>query len=262
MTDAPRIPTNLRTLRILEILGESDRAMSATEINSHLGLPKQTVHRLCTTLEREGFLARQPNSKKFFPARRLRGLGLGLLHNSRSHIERHQILMDVSREVRETVNFVVPTDGGMSYLDRIETDWAFRIQLPIGSNVPFHCTASGKCFMASLAPKARARFVAALPLEPMTPATHRDRDALLEELAVIAKQGYSLDREEFVEGMVAIAVPIRDAKNRFVAALAFHGPTQRVSVESAIDKLGCLRDAAARLSVAIMGAGEGVLEEA
>ncbi|MEL6645860.1 MAG: IclR family transcriptional regulator [Pseudomonadota bacterium] len=259
MPSEPRIPTNLRTLRILEILGESDHAMSATEINSHLRLPKQTVHRLCTTLEREGFLARQPNSKKFFPARRLRGLGLGLLHNSRSHIERHQILREVSREVRETVNFVVPTDAGMSYLDRVETDWAFRIQLPIGSHVPFHCTASGKCFMASLAPKARARFVAALPLEAMTGATHRAPEPLLEELAVIAKQGYSIDNEEFVEGMVAIAVPIRDAKNRFVAALAFHGPTQRVSVEGAIEKLGCLEDAAARLSTAIMGETEDAL---
>ena len=54
MMDATETPTNLRTLLILEILGKSDRAMTATEINAELGLPKQTVHRLCTTLEEHG----------------------------------------------------------------------------------------------------------------------------------------------------------------------------------------------------------------
>ncbi|NBQ26756.1 MAG: IclR family transcriptional regulator, partial [Rhodobacteraceae bacterium] len=43
MDDDSRIPTNLRTLLILEILGKSDRPMTATEINDQLGLPKQTV---------------------------------------------------------------------------------------------------------------------------------------------------------------------------------------------------------------------------
>ena len=50
----------------------------------------------------------------------------------------------------------------------------------------------------------------------------------------IKKQGYALDREEFMEGMIAIAVPIKDKEDRFIGALAFHGPTQRISIENAI----------------------------
>ncbi|MEM1431121.1 MAG: IclR family transcriptional regulator [Pseudomonadota bacterium] len=252
MSQGDRIPTNLRTLLILEILGRSDRAMTATEINAQLGLPKQTVHRLCTTLERTGFLARQGTSKRFYPARRLRALGAGLLHSSRTHIARRQILRDVADQIRETVNFVVPGEDGMSYLDRIETDWAFRIQLPIGSHVPFHCTASGKCFMASLAPAARKRFVSALTLDRLTPATHTEPDDLLKDLAQIAERGYSVDNEEFFEGLVALAVPVRDTEGNFVAALAFHAPTQRVSLESAIGKRDILQGAAARLSQALL----------
>lgn len=247
MLHGDRIPTNLRTLLILEILGQSDEAMSATEINTHLGLPKQTVHRLCTTLEKEGFLTRQGNGKRYSPARRLRELGLGLLSNSRLHAARRQILEDLAREVGETVNFVVPRDTGMSYLDRVETDWAFRIQLPIGTNVPFHCTASGKCFMASMAPKARKSFVQSLTLKRLTEATHTEAPGLLKELAQIAKQGYSLDREEFLDGMVAIAVPILDPKGRFFAALAFHGPTQRISLQDAIDRKGIMQASAQRV---------------
>ena len=255
MDDQSRIPTNLRTLLILETLGENDQSMTATEIGQQIGLPKQTVHRLCVTLEREGFLTRQGQSRRYLPARRLRDLGAGLLFNSRLHIARRQILLDVAREVRETVNFVVPEDEGMSYLDRVETEWPFRIQLPIGSHVPFHCTASGKCFLASLAPAARRKLVESLKMDKLTPATLTDPSDLLEDLARIAKRGYSLDDQEFLEGMVAIAVPIRDDKGRFAAALAFHGPTQRISIEDAIARKSILVDAALRLRDALFSAG-------
>ncbi len=255
MDDQSRIPTNLRTLLILETLGENDQSMTATEIGQQIGLPKQTVHRLCVTLEREGFLTRQGQSRRYLPARRLRDLGAGLLFNSRLHIARRQILLDVAREVRETVNFVVPEDEGMSYLDRVETEWPFRIQLPIGSHVPFHCTASGKCFLASLAPAARRKLVESLKMDKLTPATLTDPSDLLEDLSRIAKRGYSLDDQEFLEGMVAIAVPIRDDKGRFAAALAFHGPTQRISIEDAIARKSILVDAALRLRDALFSAG-------
>ena len=54
--DESRIPTNLRTLLILEVIGRSDNAMTATEINDEIGLPKQSVHRLVATLEKKGVL--------------------------------------------------------------------------------------------------------------------------------------------------------------------------------------------------------------
>ena len=182
----------------------------------------------------------------------MRDLGAGLLFASHSHIARHQVLQDVARKVRETVNFVVPEETGMSYVDRVETDWPFRIQLPVGSNVPFHCTASGKVYMASLPPKARKAFVAGLNLSAETSHTHTSAAALLADLSVIAKRGFSLDEEEFMDGMVAIAVPVSDGQGRMIAALAFHGPAQRISIDAAVDNLPVLQDGAARLTQALM----------
>ncbi len=121
-----RIPTNLRTLLILEVLGTSDRALSPTEINQSIGLPKQTIHRLCAKLEQEGFLAREEDGKKLRPTRRSRLMASGLLYASRFHIARHQVMQRVADEVGETVNFVVPDSEGMIYVDRVETDWPFR----------------------------------------------------------------------------------------------------------------------------------------
>ena len=254
MDQSDRIPTNLRTLLILEVLGRSDRAMTATEINREIDLPKQTLHRLCNTLEREGFLVRQGNSNRFQPGRRLRALGAGLLHTSQTHIARHQVLQEVARTVRETVNYVIPEETGMSYLDRVETDWPFRIQLPVGSNVPFHCTASGKTFMSCLSPKARRAFVAGLDLQKLTSQTLVEPDALLEDLTVSAKRGYALDREEFMDGMVAISVPVQDHDGRYFASLAVHGPSQRISIEAAQEHLEVLKTGAQQLREALFGA--------
>ncbi len=248
MDDDARIPTNLRTLRILEILGESDQPMTPTEINMKLGLPKQTAHRLCKTLLVEGYLIKETNGKRLRPARRLRALASGILHASRFHLSRHQVLVNVAAEVRETVNFVVPEEKGMIYLDRVETDWPFRVQLPIGTHVPFHCTASGKTYLASLRPAARRAAVESLHLEKLTKNTHDNTESLLLELDKISKQGFALDNEEFVAGMVAIAVPVKDENNRYCAALAFHGPIQRLSVETAKENVDLLTNAAQRLS--------------
>ena len=253
MDDTDRIPTNLRTLLILEVLGRSDRAMTATEINREIDLPKQTLHRLCNTLEREGFLVRQGNSNRFQPGRRLRALGAGLLHTSQTHLARHQVLLELSRQFRETVNYVIPEDTGMSYLDRVETDWPFRIQLPVGSNVPFHCTASGKCFMSTLSPKARRSFVAGLDLQRLTSQTKAEPSELLEDLAISAKRGYALDEEEFMDGMVAISVPVQDFEGRYVASIAVHGPIQRLSLPEAETRIEVLKAGARQLQEALFG---------
>ena len=251
MSETTRIPTNLRTLLILEVLGNSGVPMTPTEINAHIGLPKQTVHRLCKTLEKEGYLTRQPGEKRLRPGRRLRALGTGMLHGQQLHIARHQILQNVASQVRETVNFVIAEEAGMRYVDRVDTDWPFRIQLPIGSNVPFHCTASGKTFMATLSRAAREKFLSSLSMKKLTPNTIVSPSRLSTELELIADRGFSIDNEEFMEGMVAIAVPVTDPNKRFVAALAFHGPTQRITIDQAIARKDILLEGAQNLKQAL-----------
>lgn len=250
MADKMRIPTNLRTLLILEVVGRSDKPMTATQINDELGLPKQTVHRLCTTLEKEGFLIREQNGKRLLASPRLKALASGVLFSTRSNIATRQVLLDVAEKVSETVNLVIPEEDGMMYLDRVETDWPFRIQLPVGSNVPFHCTASGKTFLASLSPSRRQSLVDTLRLEQHTQNTHVESGTLMNELAQISKQGFALDKEEFMDGMIALAVPVKDVQGRYCAALAFHGPTQRLSVETMLNSKNILLDGARRLSEA------------
>jgi DNA-binding IclR family transcriptional regulator len=136
----------------------------------------------------------------------------------------------------------------MIYRDRVQTNWAFQIHLPIGSHVPFYCTASGKTYLASLSPKNRRTMVESLHLEAITANTVNSVESLLEELTLVQKQGFALDNEEFYVGMIAIAVPVLDPKGRYHGALAMHGPTLRLDLSSIKDHYNDLRSAANQLS--------------
>jgi len=242
-----RIPTNLRAMLILEALGDEGGPLSASDIGRRVGIPKQTAHRLCNTLVDEGYLHRDIAHGLLRPGRRAREMASSILHASVSHIARHQVLEGVAKEIGETVNFVVPEAQGMSYKDRVETNWPFRVQLPVGSHVPFYCTASGKTFLATLPSAERRRLVHVMQLEPLTKNTITDADVLLKELKAISRRGYGLDEQEFYDGMVALAVPVRDPNGRYLASLAVHGPAQRVSCADLETKAPVLFEAAEQL---------------
>ena len=243
---SPNIPPNIRVIYLLEVMARIGRPVTPTELNSHVGWPKQTIHRLCQTMLNAGILER--HNRRFYPGRRALLMATELAHQSVGRVGVHQVLQGVSRRFGETVNFVRPEPQGMIYVDRVETNWAFRVALPIGTHVPFHCTASGKLFMSSLSTTRRRAMIKALSLDALTPNTHTGTDSLETELSTIRKDGFSLDREEFHLGMVAIAVPVNDANGRFFAALAIHGPSQRFSIESAHDSFAGMCDAAAQIT--------------
>ena len=243
-----RVATNLRTLLILEAVAAAGQPLSPTEINRDIGLPKQSIHRLCQTLTDEGFLIRTARGNKLQAAPRTLKMARGLSRSHHLNIARHQVLMEISTITRETVNFVVPELDGMTYLDRVETDWIFRIELPIGSRVPFHCTASGKCYLASLQEKQFETLASAIQFEPRTGTTITTVDQLRDEIHGVQRNGYAVDNEELFNDMIALAVPVNNSRGEYLASLAFHGPTQRLSSDRLVEHLETMRKGAAQLA--------------
>jgi DNA-binding IclR family transcriptional regulator len=157
------------------------------------------------------------------------------------------ILQRLSEQIGETCNITLPDNKGMIYLDRVETHWPIRIELPVGGHVPFYCTASGKLYLSTLRRSQQRRLVDSLKLERHAPNTITDKDELLAALEVTRKNRIGVDNGEFVEGMVAVAVPIENENGDFIATLALHAPTQRMSLESAMTHIDLLRQAAKEL---------------
>lgn len=252
------IPSNLRLLTVIEEIAKAGVPVTPTDINAVLGLPKPTIHRLFATLEAEGFLQRDIDGRTYSPGLRLRVLSTGVLSSVRIRTARLTILRQLSTRIGETCNIALPDRDAMVYLERVETEWPLRIQLAVGTRVPFYCTASGKMHLASLHAKHRKSVVHSVKLAPVTSNTITDSALLLDELQLIADRGYSTDREEFMDGMIAVAVPILDANLRLVSTLSFHAPTQRFSIEQAVDYVPLLQEASAQLSDLIYTPDEAV----
>ena len=251
MSDSIRGATNMRLFHILDVIATQQSPLTPSEINQHLGWSKQTVHRLCKSMVKEGFLHYDASGKRLLPSGSLRTMANGLLASNWHTSAIHQILEKLSSQVKETVNFVIPQHEGMMYRDRVQTNWAFQIHLPVGTHVPFYCTASGKTYLASLSPKNRRSMVESLHLKSLTETTVCNLDALLKELAQVKKQGFAIDNEEFYDGMIAIAVPVFDPQGRYHGATAMHGPTLRLNRSTLEENYTYLRSAADQLSLLI-----------
>ena len=251
--ETPRdtIPTNMRLLMVLEEVAKAGVPVTPTEVNAALDLPKPTIHRLFATLEDEGFLQRDMDGRTYSPGPRLRTLAGGILSSLRIRTARQAILKRLSRQIGETCNIALPDRDAMIYLERVETEWPLRIQMPKGTRVPFHCTASGKMYLSSLASNHLQRYLKAAELVGHTPNSITDPQHLRTEIATIRDQGYALDREEFMTDMIALAVPILDPNQRLMATLSFHAPAQRFNVQKSLNFLGAVREASAELSLLV-----------
>jgi DNA-binding IclR family transcriptional regulator len=243
-----QIPTNLRLLILLEEVARAGVPVTPSALKDQLNLPKPTLHRLFHTAEEEGFLQRDIDGRSYGPGPRLRQLAVNTVSSQRLRALRLAVLGRVAEQFGETCNISTPDRDGMIYLDRVETHWPLRIQLPAGSKVPLHCTASGKMYLASLRASYLDRLLDNLPLDRYAPGTISDRDALRRELELTRKRGYSTDNEEFMEGMIAMAVAIRDNQGRLVSTLSVNAPLQRISLEELLTKVDILRGGAEELT--------------
>jgi len=246
------VPGQSRSVRGIELLflvAGADAPVTANELSEKSGLPKATVYRLCDQLRDAGFLRRQVDGRGYVPGAKLLELSAAVLAGRSQYILRHAILERLAENIGEACNFAVPDGSVMVYWDRVETQWPLRLQLPVGSRVPLHCTANGKLYLSSLSADKRAETIDELVLKQYTSNTLTDRTRLEEALEEIAEQGYGADDEEFIEGMVALAAPVTDSAGRMLAGVAFHAPTLRMNLDRAKEFLSQLHSAANKLSL-------------
>jgi DNA-binding IclR family transcriptional regulator len=117
--------------------------------------------------------------------------------------------------------------------------------------VPLHSTAIGKLFLAHLPADQVDRMLGAAPLQRFTETTLTTVAAMQRELERIRLQGYSIDNEEYLGGVICIAVPIVDPHGRICAALAMQAPRARMTLAEMQKHLPPLRKASAQIGQAL-----------
>ncbi|MCU0969131.1 MAG: IclR family transcriptional regulator [Rubrivivax sp.] len=238
----------IRLFALLEVIAGRDRMASLQGLAEETGLPKPTLHRMLSQLEGAGLLQREGDGRHYGIGVRMRRLAEQLLANDTLHGARHAVLRRLVDEIGESCNLTALAGAEVVYLDRVETAAPLRFYLHPGSRVPAHCSASGKLFLAQMAPAQRRRLLAHAPLEACTPRTLTDLDALDAELARVRRDGYAMDNEEFLPGLQCVAVPVPAAEGtRSHLAVAVQAPVMRLGTEKALQLLPALRRAAAAL---------------
>ncbi|RYZ91692.1 MAG: IclR family transcriptional regulator [Moraxellaceae bacterium] len=222
--------SNSRVLEIIEAVSRAERPLSPADLSIHLDIPRPSIHRLLQQLEADSYL--QTDARGFMvPGERLHNIAIGLVHNSRHKAERRAILESLANKIGETCGIAIPDGTEMIYFDRVQCNWPLQIYLPIGSRTPVWCTASGKLYLSSLPKEQRKRIINNLRLEQRARNTLSNVEALEMSMRDIHENQMGIDNEEFIDGMVACAVPVKDKDGKLFACLFCHAPVIRKSLE-------------------------------
>ncbi|MEO8546715.1 MAG: IclR family transcriptional regulator [Burkholderiaceae bacterium] len=238
----------LRLFALLEVLAKSDRRHSLQSLVQETGVPKPTLHRMLQQLESAGLVQRDSDGRHYGTGSRLRRLAENLLFHDSQHGARHSMLRELVETVGESCNITALSGSEVIYLDRVETAAPLRFYLHVGSRVPSHCSASGKVLLAQMQPAQRRRLLGQTPLERYTSATITDREQFEQEMWQVRKDGYALDREEFLPGLLCIAVLVPRQDGISNLCIAVQAPTMRLTAEKARSLLPVLQQAALMLS--------------
>lgn len=240
----------LRAFALLEHLVKADRALTLAEIVQDFDAPKASLHRMLSALEAGGLVIREPGLKHAYTVGpRLSQLGMHIvMHGGGGRRQRHAILGRLVEDLGETCNLTMLHETEVLYLDRMEAPWPLRLDLKPGSQVPAHCSASGKLLMAMLPRNERSALVRHLKLERFTANTITDVELLEAELDRIAHKRIGVDNEEFLAGIACVAAPVMSADDACLAAIAVHAPVARTPLSRSLEFVPRLQQAAEELA--------------
>jgi DNA-binding IclR family transcriptional regulator len=213
------VPSVSRALTLLERLAGAREPMGLARLAHDLGLPKSSVHGLCSTLVSYGYLRRQPDGT-FLIGPRVMGLAQAFVSGTDVAQEFNALWAEGTLEPEETVVLSVLSGGDALYIGVRNSARPLGLAFNVGMRLPAYLSGSGKAMLSLLAPEDVHRLYPDGLQTRLTRKGPRDVDALLGELATTRRRGYSLDEEAVREGVCSFGAPVFDASGRAVAGIA------------------------------------------
>jgi IclR family acetate operon transcriptional repressor len=228
-TDGSSIQSVARALTLLETIAELGGETTLSRLASRTGLNISTCHHLLATLVQRGFVSKGLGR---------RGYALGARILYLSHIclqvdlpKRAQAALDhINQTTGETVHLAALQGDELVNVLKREARHAVRVDAgTVGTSDAAHATATGKAMLAWLPEHEIRRIVTAQGMVRFTPNTITDFDALIENLRLVRRNGYALDREEFRPGVICVGAAIRDQSGAVVGSISASTPSMRAS---------------------------------
>jgi DNA-binding IclR family transcriptional regulator len=210
-TTKPRdlAPALTRGINILELIAASRRTWTLTEIATELGIAKSSVFGLCSTLVGAGLLERRSDGT-YRLGLRLVDLANARLEDSDLPATFHAIWDSLNVFRQEAVILSVRDEADMVYIACRNSPLPLGVTFRIGMRLPACCTATGKACLSTLTDDAVRAIYKKHAIVQLTDAGVASVDALLEQLAIVRKNGYSVDDGETREHMCSFGAPVFD----------------------------------------------------
>lgn len=212
-----------RVFDILELMADAGGALTLSELANRTELPPPTIHRLLRTLVGKGYV-RQLANRRYSLGPRLIRLGDGA--NKQLGQIAGPYLASLVGELQESANMAVLEGDMVLYVAQTPSPHSMRMFTEIGRRAHTHDTGVGKAMLAQLDEQTVRGIVGRAGMQPHTEFSIDSADVLVEHLARIRAQGYSVDDNEQEVGVRCFAVAVPDAPTP--TAISVSGPTSRV----------------------------------
>ena len=231
-----------RALSVLSLVAEYPQGVSAHEISVRLNLNISTCYHILNTLLASGYLDRHPHSPVYLLGSQIPFLNNAFVHSltkqedvtgsreevfataftSTALVNRiHPILYRLTEQTQEPSYMACWRYEEVVLQAIVETPQAPKIpKLYIGYRGQAHSHALGKVLLAYSHPAFVETYLDFHPLTPTGPNTIVQRSHFIDQLNDIVRQGYAIDREEFLPDTCCIAAPVFAPKGEVVAALS------------------------------------------
>jgi IclR family KDG regulon transcriptional repressor len=226
-----RVPAIDKCFSILDLLAQSRESFGISGISERLGLNKSTVFNIVHTLMDLGILENRLNGKFVFGTR-FYILG-NMAGKSSDFIQTiHPYLKSINQKTKLSAFLGIRSDLQVILIDKVDSAYGIKLSSEIGMKMPILAGAGIKATLSQLSDEEIDEILAKTELKKYTPYSITDKSIYKAEILEVRKQGIAYDREEYIEGMVAFAIPIKANVRKLQASIWAVGMTRQVPGDS------------------------------
>lgn len=222
------VPGLARGLALLQLFTRERPARTLAELATGIGLTRSATYRLVYTLDKEGFIAREPEGRHYRITSKALTFGFDYL-NSQGVTEIAQPFLRRLSDKASAAAYIVILDGWHAvYLARVVPPVALVSNLQIGARHPAHVTASGRIMLAHQDEERLREVFKLLKQKCRAVPPPASFDALALQAAQDRRRGHVFHASILNPGIASHAAPVRDRGGAVVAAVTLIGPEQHM----------------------------------
>lgn len=238
-----RVPAIDKCFAILDLLAQSKEPMGISDISLKLGLNKSTVFSIGHTLVDLNVLENHRDGKfvfgtRFYILANMAGKRSELIQTAHPYMEK------IGEKTGLSVFLGIRSDCQAILIDKVDSAYGIKVSSEIGIRMPVLAGAGIKAMLAQLADEEVDQILERFELRQYTPRSITDKGRYKEEIRMARAEGIAYDRGEYIDGMTALAIPVKASGRDVQAAIWIVGLTQQVP-DSSIPVLTELLQAAA-----------------